>query len=429
MEATYFSIGTSTSFKNCNLKNSNIKITPGLRSKTSEISLIDSNIENSSIDTSDTSMTIKNSILNKTEMSLLFTYLRINDTIIFNNNNLDNTIKTILQENKSIMTDGSNITKTFYYPMKTDYQVTNTTFVNESGKYQLNSKDISKDTLYNFTFKKQDIYYVNNELIFVLKDSIGKPVSGMRIYLDISEENTPRISMVSDENGIVKYKLNKNGDFKIHAYYYTDGVKYDTIYHGMTFNISVKPIIIKDLKISKLNFKTNSYSSIKSSLKLNLNSKNNTDLSNIKVIIKLTGKNINKTYFLKTDSKGITKFNIPAKLSAGNYKIKIKVENSNITKNVDFKINKAKTIVKIKKSNSFKIILKNKVTKKPISRVNVKIKVYTGKKFKIYSVKTDKNGKAKLNTKKLKVGKHKVVIFSGDNNYKISAKSTIKIKK
>jgi hypothetical protein len=35
---------------------------------------------------------------------------------------------------------------------------------------------------------------------------------------------------------------------------------------------------------------------------------------------------------------------------------------------------------------------------------------------------------AKLNTKKLKRGSHKVVITSGNSNYKVSAKSTIKIK-
>ena len=58
----------------------------------------------------------------------------------------------------------------------------------------------------------------------------------------------------------------------------------------------------------------------------------------------------------------------------------------------------------------------------------LKIKVYTGKKYKIYKLKTNKKGVAKLNTKKLKRGSHKVVITSGNSNYKVSAKSTIKIK-
>lgn len=55
------------------------------------------------------------------------------------------------------------------------------------------------------------------------------------------------------------------------------------------------------------------------------------------------------------------------------------------------------------------------------------IKLKIGKKT--YTVKTDSKGVAKFNTKKLKVGKYNVVISSGSDNYKISAKSTIKIKK
>lgn len=47
-----------------------------------------------------------------------------------------------------------------------------------------------------------------------------------------------------------------------------------------------------------------------------------------------------------------------------------------------------------------------------LSNVKVKIKVFTGKKFKKYIVKTDKKGIAKINTKNLKTGTHKVVISS-----------------
>lgn len=99
------------------------------------------------------------------------------------------------------------------------------------------------------------------------------------------------------------------------------------------------------------------------------------------------------------------------------------------------KITKAKTVVtapkvtaKYKKSKYFKVTVKNKVSKKAASKIKVKIKVYTGKKYKTYTVKTNKKGVAKLNTKKLKRGKHKVVISSGNSNYIISKKSSIRIK-
>ena len=137
-----------------------------------------------------------------------------------------------------------------------------------------------------------------------------------------------------------------------------------------------------------------------------------------------------------TNSKGIAslKFN-PA---VGSYKIEVVplYLNYHAPKlSSTIKINKAPTIIKAhkvtakyKKSKYFKVTVKNKATKKAVKNIKVKIKVYTGKKYKTYNTKTNKNGVAKINTKILKRGTHKVVISSGNSNYKISAKSTIKIK-
>ena len=78
----------------------------------------------------------------------------------------------------------------------------------------------------------------------------------------------------------------------------------------------------------------------------------------------------------------------------------------------------------------FKVTVKNTKTKKVIKGVKVKIKVYTGKKYKTYTVKTNSKGIANLNVKSLKVGSHKVVVSSA-NKYCVAktAKSTIKITK
>ena len=107
----------------------------------------------------------------------------------------------------------------------------------------------------------------------------------------------------------------------------------------------------------------------------------------------------------------------------------------NIRAVVTVKITKAKTIVKApkvtaryKKSKYFKVTVKNKASNKAAAKIKVKIKVYTGKKYKTYTVKTNKKGVAKINTKKLKRGKHKVVISSGNSNYIISKKSSIRIR-
>ena len=99
------------------------------------------------------------------------------------------------------------------------------------------------------------------------------------------------------------------------------------------------------------------------------------------------------------------------------------------------KVYKAKTIVKapkitvkFKKSKYFKVNVKNKATKKAVKNIAVKLKVFTGKKYKIYKIKTNKYGTAYLKTKYLKVGSHKVIVYSGNSKYSIGAKSSIKVR-
>jgi hypothetical protein len=120
-------------------------------------------------------------------------------------------------------------------------------------------------------------------------------------------------------------------------------------------------------------------------------------------------------------------------LDAGTYTILVYVNSNKYDQTpvrLTLKIEKAKATVKaskltakFKKSKYFKMTVK--ANKKPVKKVVLKVKI--GKKT--YNVKTDKKGVAKFNTKKLKVGTHKVVITSGDKNYKISAKSKITIKR
>ena len=99
------------------------------------------------------------------------------------------------------------------------------------------------------------------------------------------------------------------------------------------------------------------------------------------------------------------------------------------------KIKKMPTIVKApkisakyKKTKYFKVTLKKKSNKKALKKIKLKLKVYTGKKYKIYTVKTNKKGVAKFNTKKLKRGIHKVEILSNNKIYEVNKKSRIKIK-
>ncbi|MCQ2976421.1 MAG: hypothetical protein MJ232_00190 [archaeon] len=124
-----------------------------------------------------------------------------------------------------------------------------------------------------------------------------------------------------------------------------------------------------------------------------------------------------------------------SKLPVGKYKLMLELNNSRYVSDnnpVYLTVLKASTIVsapkvtyKYKSNKYFKVTIKHKSTKKVVRGLAVKIKVYTGKKYKTYTVKTNSKGVAKLSTKYLKKGKHKVVISSGNKNYNVSKKGTL----
>ena len=84
-----------------------------------------------------------------------------------------------------------------------------------------------------------------------------------------------------------------------------------------------------------------------------------------------------------------------------------------------------------KKSEKFKAVIKNQADSSPISGAKVVLKVYTGKKYKTYNLKTNSKGEVSINTKSLSKGTHKVIIkVKATSKYKAnSEKSSIKIVK
>lgn len=82
--------------------------------------------------------------------------------------------------------------------------------------------------------------------------------------------------------------------------------------------------------------------------------------------------------------------------------------------------------VMYKKNNYFKIEVEDRYDDDiPISHVNLKVKVGSGSNAKTFNVKTNSYGIAKINTKKLSVGTHKVSITSDDERYSIMKTSKI----
>jgi hypothetical protein len=125
-----------------------------------------------------------------------------------------------------------------------------------------------------------------------------------------------------------------------------------------------------------------------------------------------------------------------AKLSKGKYKVVLEPHDSKLHtfKKVSFKLTIAKkakvkapkVTSKYKKSKYFKVTVK--LGKKALKKVSLRVKVFTGKKYKVYKIKTNRKGVAKLNVKKLKRGKHNVVVTSSYAKAFIYKTSKITIK-
>jgi hypothetical protein len=158
---------------------------------------------------------------------------------------------------------------------------------------------------------------------------------------------------------------------------------------------------------------------------------------NIKIYI---SKNRYYNYNGKTGMNGQIKLLLDS-LKPGTYKVVIscgdkkdysakQITSKIVIKKAPAKLTPKKVSAKKGAKKYFKVTVKNKKTKKVIKGVKVKIKVYTGKKAKTFTAKTNAKGIAKISTAKLKVGKHKVVVTSA-NKYVVAkkAKSTIKIEK
>ena len=221
------------------------------------------------------------------------------------------------------------------------------------------------------------------------------------------------------------FTSNKEGAIKANNVAVIDGVTYKG---PVYFDDSLKKTKIITSTTKKL---TTTYMSGKTVALKMFYTKSKMPLTKYQSEVKII-KGKSKTYdYIYTNSKGIAYFKA-SNLNVGTYKIIFNNDDNDVDQiTTTVKITKAKTIIKApkvtakhKKSKYFKVSVKNKATKKAVKNTYVKVKIDK----KTYKIKTNSKGVAKFNTKKLKIGKHKVVISSGNSNYIMSAKSTITIK-
>ena len=422
--AGYFSNGCYVVMENSILSNSNIKTTVNYGSRRGSLIMNNSAVYNTTINLTNENILINKSEFNQSEIELFFSNIKIKDSTFINYRNIENTIKT-----RKYYDEYSS--KQIEVQVKTNYTAENSYFKNSSGIYEITSKDINLDTTHKIIINQSDIYYFNDKLIIRLEDFKGNPVSNVELFIKV-DDDYPVTSIKTDANGTASYTLEKIGNLKLYIYYSTIGMQYRHVEYGSYLNLKVLSCV-SDIEVKKVKFTTNTYSKINSYLEITAISNYTNELDGLKFAYKVYTHGKSKTYYSKTNSKGITIFKIPKTLTAGKHKLEISLLNTNLKKTINLKIAKAKTSVKapklvnkFKKSKYFKVSVKS--SKKPLKYVEIKIKVYTGIKHKTYTVKTNKKGTVKIKTKKLKMGKHKVVISSKNSNYKISAKSIITIK-
>ena len=193
----------------------------------------------------------------------------------------------------------------------------------------------------------------------------------------------------------------------------------------LTKSNSAEPESIS-LSVSKLSttYGSGKYFKVKA-----IDSKTKKPVVNVKLILKVYSGKKYKKVTAATDSNGIAKY-YASNLGIGTHKVTINVKDSkkflSKIKYSSIKISKAKLKISApkitgyyKESKRYKIAVKNRESKKPMKSIKVMIKVFTGKKYKKYSLKTDKKGIVSFNMKSLPKGKHKVVI---------NIKSTSKVK-
>ena len=143
-------------------------------------------------------------------------------------------------------------------------------------------------------------------------------------------------------------------------------------------------------------------------------------LANKKVYVRV-GDDYKKTLY--SNSKGIVKVKIKD-LDAGRHTIVIKV--GTVVKKTSIKIKPLKLKVKAKKVTAR--LGQSKKGNRIKDDVDLKIRIYTGKKYRTFEIETNRKGVAYFKLSRLSRGSHKVVIKSDDDEYIANKVSKIVIR-
>lgn len=269
------------------------------------------------------------------------------------------------------------------------------------------------------TMKQVGKYYKDKKITVKLYDSTTKSVvKSQKVVLKFS--NGKKLSATTNSKGIATFNVN----FKPGKYTATASVSNKNIAFASKKLSKIK-IVKVPIKIVVKKFKT-SYDSGKYFKIKVINRVTKKAVKGVKLKIKIKG---GKTLTRTTKAGGKISFDA-SKYKVGKHKVSIKVASKKYhtgkAKKTSILIKKGKasiyapeTINALKSNDNYTIWVYNNYSYRPVKGAKVTIKVYTGKKAKTYTRKTDADGVVRFNTKSLKKGKHKVVVsLKANKKYK-----------
>lgn len=270
--------------------------------------------------------------------------------------------------------------------------------------YSSSSSEISYDST-TLKFSNTGDYYGQTKLHIELVNSTSKKrIGGESIGIYIGDSHWKDVN--TNPKGAIDLDFNKMpGKYSVTAKLNDN----PSISAKLNFEISKIPTSFE------IEQKSAYYRDCKITFKLT-NVITNRAMANEKIALKFSN---GKSVTVKTNSKGIATYDVPFK--PGTYSLtaksgsKIVGKNTNKLNNFEIgktylKITPSKLTTTYKTGKNFKVKVTNYFNKHKMSKVKLKLKVYTGKKYKTYIVKTNSKGIASFDTSKLKVGTHKVIV-------------------
>ena len=282
-------------------------------------------------------------------------------------------------------------------------------------------------------------YYKSTKLTINFINSVdGTPLCGEKI--DVKFSNGKYVTLTTNSKGIATY----NVPYAVGTYKVTvSSLNKDIDSDSVSTKFTIKKV---STKISASSVSTYYKSGKIFTVKL-INSKSKDPVIGAKIKLKVyTGKKY-KTVTLTTNSKGVASYSC-SNLAVGSHKVVISsvestknlaLSSKTLTKTIKIvkttaKVSASSLTTSYKSDKLFTVKLINSKSKAPVIGAKIKLKVYTGKKYKTVTLTTDNDGVASYSSSLLAVGSHKVVISSGESskNLVLSPKTltkTIKINK